>query len=114
MAQGPKIRLGQIGKAIHRADGKIVDDNDVVEGIVLLRKGAESDATLKGIHAKVKELNDQILPPGVKVVPFLDRSDSVALHDPHRSAQSDRGHHPRRDHAVPCSWAMPAARSSSL
>ena len=72
--QGPKIRLGRIGKAIHRENGKIVDDDDVVEGIVLLRKGAESEGTLEGIHAKVKELNEQILPPGVKVVPFLDRS----------------------------------------
>src|SRR5271169_1911498 len=75
--QGPKIRLGQIGKAIHRADGVVVDDPDVVEGIVLLRKGANSDETLGGIHAKVKELNDHILPPGVKIVPFLDRSDLV-------------------------------------
>ncbi|HEX4278833.1 MAG TPA: CusA/CzcA family heavy metal efflux RND transporter [Bryobacteraceae bacterium] len=75
--QGPKIRLGRIGKAIHRVDGKILDDDDVVEGIVLLRKGAESEATLKSIHAKVKELNEQILPPGVKIVPFLDRSKLV-------------------------------------
>jgi len=75
--QGPKIRLGRIGKAIHRADGKIIDDDDVVEGIVLMRKGAEPDHTLDGIHAKVKELNEHILPPGVKVVPFLDRDDLV-------------------------------------
>src|SRR5579872_6403108 len=77
VAQGPKIRLGQIGKSIHRADGKIIDNGDVVEGIVLLRKGAESDSTLEAIHEKVKELNDYILPPGVKVVLFLDRSDLV-------------------------------------
>jgi heavy metal efflux system protein len=77
VAQGPKIRLGQIGKAIHRAEGTVLDNDDVVEGIVLLRKGANSDETLAGIHAKVKELNDHILPPGVKVVPFLDRSDLV-------------------------------------
>jgi cobalt-zinc-cadmium resistance protein CzcA len=75
--QGPKIRLGQFAKAIHRADGQIVDNDDVVSGIVLLRKGAESDSTLAGIHAKVKELNEHILPPGVTVVPFLDRSDLV-------------------------------------
>jgi heavy metal efflux system protein len=75
--QGPKIRLGQIGKAIHRLDGRIIDSPDVVEGIVLLRKGAESDSTLVGIHEKVKQLNERILPPGVKVVPFLDRSDLV-------------------------------------
>ena len=75
--QGPKIRLGQIGRAIHRTDGTVVDNDDVVEGIVLLRKGADSDETLVGIHKKVKELNEHILPPGVKIVPFLDRSDLV-------------------------------------
>ena len=77
VVQGDKIRLGRIGKAIHRADGKIVDNNDVVEGIVLLRKGANSDQTLIDIHNKVKYLNEQFLPPGVKIVPFLDRSDLV-------------------------------------
>jgi cobalt-zinc-cadmium resistance protein CzcA len=75
VVQGPKIRLGQIGKAIRRMDGKVLDDDDVVEGIVLLQKGDDSDSTLVGIHAKVKELNDHVLPPGVKIVPFLDRSD---------------------------------------
>ena len=77
VVQGPKIRLGRIGKAIHRADGKIIDNDDVVEGIVLLRKGANSDDTLVAIHDKVNELNNGLLPPGVKVVPFLDRSELV-------------------------------------
>jgi heavy metal efflux system protein len=77
VVQGPKIRLGQIGKAIHREDGKVIDDDDVVEGIVLLRKGAESESTLEAIHKKVNELNNGILPPGVKIVPYLDRSDLV-------------------------------------
>ena len=75
--QGPKIRLGQIGKAIHRADGRVIDNDDVIEGIALLRKGADSDRVLQDIHTKVDELNSSILPPGVKVVPFLDRSDLV-------------------------------------
>ena len=77
VSQGPKIRLGQFARATHREDGKIVDNPDVVSGIVLLRKGADADQVLKDIHEKVKELNDRILPPGVKVVPFLDRSDLV-------------------------------------
>jgi cobalt-zinc-cadmium resistance protein CzcA len=77
VAQGPKIRLGQTAKAIHREDGKIIDDGDVVSGIVLLRKGANADVALRGIHVKVKELNERILPAGVKVVPFIDRSDLV-------------------------------------
>ena len=79
VTQGPKIRLGQIGKAIHREDGTVLDNEDTVEGIVLLRKGANADETLVAIHDKVQELNKQILPPGVKIVPFLDRSDLVHL-----------------------------------
>ncbi len=77
--QGPKIRLGKNGKSIHRSDGKVVDYDDVVEGIVLLRKGANADETLAAIHEKVKELNEHILPPGVKVVAMLDRSDLLHL-----------------------------------
>ncbi len=77
VSQGPKIRLGRFARAIHREDGKIIDNDDVVSGIVLLRKGAEGDAALQAIHKKTQELNDHILPPGVKVVPFLDRSDLV-------------------------------------
>src|SRR6201996_4068707 len=77
VAQGAKIRLGQFGRAIHREDGKIIDNDDVVSGIVLMRKGADSDTTLKGIHAKVDELNNLILPAGVKIVPFIDRSELV-------------------------------------
>jgi len=98
VVQGPKIRLGQIGKTcregycapeerarategkeIRRSDGRLLDDDDVVEGVVLLQKGANSDETLVGIHKKVDELNNQILPKGVKVVAFLDRSDLLKL-----------------------------------
>jgi len=75
--QGPKIRLGQIGRATHRSDGIIIDNPDTVEGIVLLQKGADSDPVLEGIHQEVDSLNQRILPKGVKVVPFLDRSDLV-------------------------------------
>jgi cobalt-zinc-cadmium resistance protein CzcA len=77
VTEGPRIRLGQIGKALRRGDGRIVDNADVVEGVVLLRKGANADAVIEDIHAKVKELNERILPPGVQIVPFLDRSDLV-------------------------------------
>ncbi len=75
--QGPKIRLGQIGKAVHRSDGTVVDDNDVVEGIVFLRKGADTATMLENLHAMVQRLNEHILPPGVKIVPYLDRDDLV-------------------------------------
>jgi cobalt-zinc-cadmium resistance protein CzcA len=78
VAQGPKIRLGQIGRATHREDGKIIDNPDTVEGIVLLQKGDDSDPVLSGIHAKVKELNEHVLPKGVQIKPFLDRSNLVS------------------------------------
>jgi cobalt-zinc-cadmium resistance protein CzcA len=75
VAQGPKIRLGQFARAIRHDDGKIVDNDDVVSGIALLRKGADSDTALEALHEKVKEMNDHILPAGVKVIPLIDRSD---------------------------------------
>ena len=87
VTQGAKIRLGQIGKSWKPytvADGKkvyddrkVVDNPDTVEGIVLLQKGDDADPVLKGIHEEVDKLNHGILPTGVTVVPFLDRSDLV-------------------------------------
>ena len=77
VTQGPKIRLGQIGKAVHRSDGVVEDDDDVVEGIVFLRKGADTATMLESLHATINKLNDHILPPGVKIVPYLDRDDLV-------------------------------------
>ena len=75
--QGPKIRLGQFGRAIHREDGKIIDKDDVVSAWVPMRKGAEPEQALEGLHQKVEELNNRLLPAGVKIVPFIDRSDLV-------------------------------------
>src|SRR5579859_3122386 len=86
--QGPKIRLAQFARqglplpygppaAIQHDGGKIIDNDDVVSGIVLLRKGANADPALRALHEKIQEMNDHILPPGVKIVPFLDRSDLV-------------------------------------
>jgi cobalt-zinc-cadmium resistance protein CzcA len=73
--QGPMIRLGHMARANHMEDGSIVDEPDVIQGGVLMRKGAEEQPTLDAIHAKVDQLNNGILPAGVKVVPMLDRSD---------------------------------------
>jgi len=75
VTQGPEIRLDQFGRATHLPGGKIVDNDDVVAGIVALQKGANAQPTLDGIHQEVKQLNQQILPKGVKLVPFIDRSD---------------------------------------
>ena len=75
--QGPKIRLGQFGRAIHREDGRIIDNDDVVSAWVPMRKGAEPEQALEGLHKRVEELNNRLLPVGVKIVPFIDRSDLV-------------------------------------
>src|ERR1700680_1046435 len=77
VSQGPKIRLGPFARPIPRENGKIIDNDDVVSGIVLLRKGAAADPALRALHEKIQELNDHILPPGVKIIPFIDRSDLV-------------------------------------
>jgi cobalt-zinc-cadmium resistance protein CzcA len=77
VVEGPKIRLGKIGKAVRYEDGRVVDKDDVVEGIVLMRKGAEPEFMLKALHRKVADLNARVLPKGVKIVPYLDRSDLV-------------------------------------
>jgi cobalt-zinc-cadmium resistance protein CzcA len=87
VTQGAKIRLGQIGKSSKPYtivngrkvydDRKVVDNPDTVEGIVLLQKGDDAEPVLNGIHAEMNKLNHGILPRGVSVVPFLDRSDLV-------------------------------------
>src|SRR6202453_4847892 len=80
VVQAPKVRLGQLGKTIHKEDGTIIDSDDVVEGIVLLRKGAVAETTLDALHKKIDELNGTgghhgLLPVGVQLVPHLDRSE---------------------------------------
>jgi cobalt-zinc-cadmium resistance protein CzcA len=77
VTQGAKIRLGKIAKATHGEAGKVIDNPDTIEGIVLLRKGANGDAMLAALHDKVDFLNNHFLPRGVKIVPFLDRSELV-------------------------------------
>ncbi len=73
--QGPMIRLGQFGEAFHMKDGRLADNDDVVSGIVALQKGANAQPTLDGVNKKVKQLNAQILPKGVTLQAFIDRSD---------------------------------------
>ena len=53
--------------------------DDAVEGVILMRTGEKTQDVLKRVEAKTKELNEQILPKDVKVVPFYDRSDLIAL-----------------------------------
>ncbi|GAA4335668.1 CusA/CzcA family heavy metal efflux RND transporter [Mucilaginibacter gynuensis] len=58
-------RLGQVGRD---------KNNDVVEGIVVMRKGENPAEVLKRIRDKVTDLNDNVLPPDVKISTFYDRT----------------------------------------
>ena len=53
--------------------------DDAVEGVILLRTGEKTQDVLKGVEAKTKELNEQILPKDVKIHPFYDRTDLIEL-----------------------------------
>jgi heavy metal efflux system protein len=63
-------RLGEFG---------FLDQDDAVEGVILLRTGEKTQDVLKRVEAKTRELNEQILPKDVKVLAFYDRSDLVEL-----------------------------------
>jgi heavy metal efflux system protein len=53
--------------------------DDAVEGVILLRTGEKTQDVLKRVEAKTIELNNGVLPTDVKVLPFYDRSDLIAL-----------------------------------
>ena len=67
---GHAPRLGQFG---------FMTQNDAVEGIVLMRVGEQAQTVLKRVQRKTAQLNNGILPADVKVRPYYDRSDLVAL-----------------------------------
>jgi cobalt-zinc-cadmium resistance protein CzcA len=53
------------------------DHDDIAAGVVFLRKNAQSVPSIRSIHEKIRELNDRILPKGIKVVPFYDKWDLI-------------------------------------
>ena len=70
VAMGHAPRLGEFG---------FQKNDDVVEGVILMRRGEQTQNVLKGVEEKTKELNEQVLPKDVKVRPYYDRSDLVKL-----------------------------------
>ena len=65
---GAKPRLGQVG---------LDDKDDVVQGIVVMLRGQDPGAVIKLVKEKITELNERILPEGVEVISFLDRTTLV-------------------------------------
>ncbi len=70
VAIGNAPRLGEFG--FNKTD-------DAVEGVIMMRRGEQTQNVLKGVEAKTRQLNEQILPPDIKVRPYYDRSDLVQL-----------------------------------
>ena len=62
---GALARLGTVGQDL---------DDDVVTGIVIMRKGENPSVVLKGVKEKIAELNERVLPKGVQIVPYYDRT----------------------------------------
>jgi len=67
---GNAPRLGEFG--FNKTD-------DVVEGVIMMRRGEQTQNVLKAVEAKTQQLNEHVLPPDVKVRPYYDRSDLVQL-----------------------------------
>jgi len=67
---GHAPRLGQFGYN---------KENDAVEGVVLMRTGEQAQTVLKRVEVMTEKLNASVLPKDVKVVPFYDRSELIAL-----------------------------------
>ena len=93
VVMGYQTRLGHVMRsvAVRDAQGRDVldpqgrrvwhDDDEVVEGIVLLRKGDQSRPALDDIHDLVKQLNETPgrLLPGVKIEPYYDRTELIGV-----------------------------------
>lgn len=52
-------------------------NDDAVMGNVIIRRGEKSIPSIKSIHEKVNELNNRILPKGIKIVPYYERWDLI-------------------------------------
>lgn len=65
---GSKPRLGQVG---------LDDDSDLVEGIVVMLRGENPSDVIEKLRDRIDELNERILPKGVTIVPFIDRTELV-------------------------------------
>jgi cobalt-zinc-cadmium resistance protein CzcA len=81
---GAPVRISDIGEvtmghAPRLGEFGFQSNDDVVEGVILMRRGEQTQNVLKGVEGKTRELNEQILPKDVKVRPYYDRSDLVKL-----------------------------------
>src|SRR5205823_1292648 len=81
--EGTPVRIGDVARVVasHTPSRGTVGynlDTNVAEGFALLRRGENPSTVLDGIHAKVEELNATILPKGMRIEPFYDRTTLVS------------------------------------
>src|SRR5437867_1002816 len=67
---GAKVPLGKVGKD---------EQSDIVQGVVLMRRGEKSLPTLERVRQKVQALNNGILPKGMRIVPYYDRTNLINI-----------------------------------
>src|SRR5271156_4157393 len=87
-ANGVSVRVKDIGSVvighaprlgIFGFQTKVKKDDDAVEGVILMRRGEQTQNVLEGVEKKTEEINKTLLPPDVKVRPYYDRSDLVRV-----------------------------------
>jgi cobalt-zinc-cadmium resistance protein CzcA len=64
----------EIGDAVRLGEFGYMKQDDAVEGVILMRVGEQAQVVLKRVEALTKELNEHVLPPDVKIIPYYDRS----------------------------------------
>ena len=82
--KGVPIRVKDVGEVIIGHAPRLGEfgfqkNDDAVEGVILMLRGEQTQNVLKGVEAKTEQLNQQILPPDVKIHPYYDRSELVDL-----------------------------------
>jgi len=65
---GAKPRLGQVG---------LDNEDDLVEGIVVMLRGENPSEVIENLKLRIDDLNERVLPKGVQIVPFIDRTELV-------------------------------------
>src|SRR6185437_10497634 len=83
-SKGAPIRIKDIGQVVIGHAPRLGEfgfekNDDAVEGVILMRRGEQTQTVLKGVEEKTRQLNQQILPKDVKVLPYYDRSELVNL-----------------------------------
>jgi len=81
---GVPVRISDVGQVVmghapRLGEFGFMNTDDAVEGVILMRRGEQTQDVLKGVEAMTNDLNQHILPPDVKVHPFYDRSDLVRV-----------------------------------